>query len=108
MEATETLTRGPGLRLIMSDAEVDRDTVEHVAGLARIDLSDAQIEQFRDEFAAILQYFDRLDEVPETDQPAGPDAELREDEVRESLSQSEALANAADTEDGYFKGPRVS
>jgi aspartyl-tRNA(Asn)/glutamyl-tRNA(Gln) amidotransferase subunit C len=33
---------------------------------------------------------------------------MRPDEVREGLSQEEALRNASETEDGYFKGPRVS
>jgi aspartyl-tRNA(Asn)/glutamyl-tRNA(Gln) amidotransferase subunit C len=33
---------------------------------------------------------------------------LRPDEVEDCLSQDEALSNAADTEDGKFKGPRVS
>jgi aspartyl-tRNA(Asn)/glutamyl-tRNA(Gln) amidotransferase subunit C len=33
---------------------------------------------------------------------------MRPDEVREALSQEEALENAPETEDGYFKGPRVS
>jgi aspartyl-tRNA(Asn)/glutamyl-tRNA(Gln) amidotransferase subunit C len=33
---------------------------------------------------------------------------MRPDEVREGLSQEEALRNAPETEDGYFKGPSVS
>ena len=33
---------------------------------------------------------------------------MREDEVESGLTQAEALANAAETEDGFFKGPKVS
>ncbi len=33
---------------------------------------------------------------------------MRPDETRDGLSQEEALSNAAETEDGFFKGPRVS
>ncbi len=87
---------------------VDDAEVEHVASLARIDLDEEEIELFAAQFADILEYFEALDDVPEVD----PDAELanvmRPDEVREGLTQEEALSNAPETEDGYFKGPRVS
>ena len=87
---------------------VDDAEVEHVASLARIDLDNEEIELFAAQFADILEYFEALDAVPEVD----PDAELanvmRPDEVREGLTQEEALSNAPETEDGYFKGPRVS
>jgi aspartyl-tRNA(Asn)/glutamyl-tRNA(Gln) amidotransferase subunit C len=87
---------------------VDPETVDHVASLARIDLDAAERERFAEQFAAILEHFETLDEVPEVD--AEPDLVnvLREDEVRESLPRSAALANAAETEDGKFKGPNVS
>ncbi|PSP75952.1 Asp-tRNA(Asn)/Glu-tRNA(Gln) amidotransferase GatCAB subunit C [Halobacteriales archaeon QS_3_64_16] len=82
--------------------------VRHVAGLARVDVAEDESERFAEQFVAILEYFETLDEVPETD--AEPDLTnvLRADEVRDGLSQEEALRNAPETEDGYFKGPRVS
>lgn len=92
----------------MSEPDVDEERVRHVATLARVDLSDDDVERFQSEFADILGYFDRLDEVPDVDPTDDQENVLRPDEVRSSLSQEEALYNAEDAEDGYFKGPPVS
>ena len=87
---------------------VDDEEVRHVAKLARIDLDDEEVERFTGQFAEILDHFEALDDVPEVD----PDPELanvmRPDEVEAGLTQAEALRNAPETEDGYFKGPNVS
>lgn len=87
---------------------VDPDEVRHVASLARIDLDDAEVEQFAGQFADILAYFDTLDEVPAVDSEADLTNVFRPDQDREGLTQDQALANAAETEDGYFRGPPVS
>ena len=91
-----------------TDGRVDPDAVQHVADLARVAIDDEEAEAFAAEFADILDYFETLDEVPDVE--AEPDLVnvMRPDEVREGLSQEEALATADETEDGYFKGPRVS
>jgi len=93
-----------------SDLPVSPAEVEHVAELARIDLDDldAGREAFAREFAEILAYFETLDDVPAVDREADLVNVMREDEARDGLSQAEALANAPETEDGRFKGPRVS
>ena len=87
---------------------VDPDEVRHVAGLARIDLADDEVDAFAEQFAEILAYFDTIDEVPEVD--AEPDLVnvMRPDERAVGLDQAAALENAPETEDGYFKGPPVS
>ncbi|PSP78459.1 Asp-tRNA(Asn)/Glu-tRNA(Gln) amidotransferase GatCAB subunit C [Halobacteriales archaeon QS_1_68_20] len=92
----------------MSDTSVDPEEVRHVADLARVDLDEDDVERFAEQFGDILAYFETLDEVPEVE--AEPDLVnvMRSDEVGECLSQEEALANAPETEDGYFKGPNVS
>jgi aspartyl-tRNA(Asn)/glutamyl-tRNA(Gln) amidotransferase subunit C len=92
----------------MSDNAVEREAVEHVADLARVDLDDAEVERFTEQFGEILAAFEALDEVPETDRDAELTNVMRPDEVREGLSQAEALQNAPDSEDGQFKGPKVS
>ncbi|MFB6269148.1 MAG: Asp-tRNA(Asn)/Glu-tRNA(Gln) amidotransferase subunit GatC [Halobacterium sp.] len=91
----------------MSDS-VDADEVEHVADLARVALDDDEVAEFADQFGDILAHFEALEEVPEVE--AEPDLVnvMRADEVEESLSQDEALENAEETEDGRFKGPKVS
>lgn len=90
-------------------SELGRTDVEHIADLARIDIDEGEAEEFVEEFNDILTYFDALDEVPD-DVEHEDDLEnvLRDDEVRQSLSQEEAIRNASETEDGYVRGPRVS
>ena len=92
----------------MSETPVDPDDVRHVADLARIDLDEDEVDRFTVQFADILSYFDALDDVPEVDTEADLVNVMREDEGRDGLSQEEALQNAPETEDGYFKGPSVS
>jgi aspartyl-tRNA(Asn)/glutamyl-tRNA(Gln) amidotransferase subunit C len=92
-----------------ADAEtVDADTVEHVAGLARVAITGDEREQFAEQFADILAYFETLDEVPQVEDEPDLTNVMRPDEVRESLDQETALQNATEAEDGRFKGPRVS
>jgi len=92
----------------MSDPAVDPEEVRHVADLARVDLADDEIERFTEQFGDILDAFEALDDVPETEREAELSNVMRPDETRESLSQDEALQNASDTEEGQFKGPKVS
>jgi aspartyl-tRNA(Asn)/glutamyl-tRNA(Gln) amidotransferase subunit C len=92
----------------MSETPVDAEEVEHVAELARVDLADDEVDAFTTQFAEILEYFEALDEVPEVESEADLVNVMRPDEVTDGLDQAEALQNAEETEDGYFKGPRVS
>ena len=89
-------------------ADVDDEEVRHVASLARVDLEEAEVERFAAQFADILEYFEALEEVPDVDADAELANVMRPDEIREGLTQEEALRNAPETEDGYFVGPRVS
>jgi aspartyl-tRNA(Asn)/glutamyl-tRNA(Gln) amidotransferase subunit C len=88
---------------------LNADDVRHVAELARVDVTDDEAEEFVEGFNDVLGYFETLDDVPD-DVEAEDDFEnvMRADEPRPSLSQGDALENAEDTEDGYFKGPSVS
>ena len=92
----------------MSETPVDADEVEHVAELARVDLDADEVDAFAAQFAEILEYFEALDEVPEVESEDELVNVMREDEVEPCLEQAEALRNAPETEDGFFKGPRVS
>jgi aspartyl-tRNA(Asn)/glutamyl-tRNA(Gln) amidotransferase subunit C len=96
----------------MSDDEtapqVDPETVRHVAALARIDLDDEEVERFTGRFAEILEHFETIEEVPSVDREADLTNVMRPDEQRACLDQADALRNAAESEDGYFKGPNVS
>jgi aspartyl-tRNA(Asn)/glutamyl-tRNA(Gln) amidotransferase subunit C len=92
----------------MSEPAVDPEDVRHVADLARVDLTDEEVERFTDQFVEILDAFEAIESVPEVEPQADLANVMRADEERASLDQDEALANAPEAEDGYFKGPRVS
>lgn len=87
---------------------VSESDVEHIAELADIGISREELAEFTGQFNEILAYFDILDQVE-----AGGAWEqdlanvFREDDPEPSLSQEEVLANARQTEDGFFRAPRV-
>lgn len=85
-----------------------REEVQHVAWLARLQLTDEEIETFREHLSAILEYAQMLMDIDVSDVP--PTATvlpmrnvMREDEVRPSLPRDVVLANAPDKQDGYFR-----
>ncbi|MEX0833358.1 MAG: Asp-tRNA(Asn)/Glu-tRNA(Gln) amidotransferase subunit GatC [Actinomycetota bacterium] len=86
--------------------------VEHVARLARLQLSADEKERLREQLGLILEHAAKVGEVAADDVPptayAIPRSNvLRPDEVEPSLSHEEALAGAPEVEDGRFKVPRI-
>ena len=86
--------------------------VEHVARLARLELTDEEKERMRAQLDSILTYIDKLNELDTS--AVEPTSHVlpmmnifRDDEVRPSLSQEEALANAPDRQDLFFRVPRI-
>lgn len=91
---------------------LDRAAVDHVARLARLDLSDDERDRMQKELTGILAHADKiqeldLDGVPPTSHALPLSNVLRPDEVRPSLPQQEALSNAPRWEDGRFRVPRI-
>ena len=75
------------LFLAISDMTLTSDEVRHIAQLARLKLSDAEVEKFGTQLTDILQWIDMLNEVDtdgveETSQVTGLENVVREDEVR--------------------------
>ena len=92
--------------------EIGREEVLHVAKLARLALSDEEVERFRGQLSAILEAVGKVSEldlegVPPTSHPLDLVNVLAEDEPVPSLARDEALANAPDPEDGFFGVPAV-
>jgi aspartyl-tRNA(Asn)/glutamyl-tRNA(Gln) amidotransferase subunit C len=82
--------------------------VEHVARLARLRLSPAELEKMRDQLSNILDHFQMLQQIdvstaPPTAQVTDLVNVLREDEIRPSLPHEQALANAPEQQDGMFR-----
>ena len=89
---------------------ISRDEVLHVARLARLALTEEELDRFAGQLDAILEAVGKvaeldLAEVEPTLHPLALSNVLAEDEPRPSLSVEEALANAPDSEDGAFRVP---
>lgn len=86
--------------------------VEHVAKLARLELSEEEKQKFTEQLNAILKYAEKLNEldtdnVEPTSHPMPLSNVMREDVSRPSLPIEKVLLNAPDEEDGQIKVPAV-
>lgn len=87
--------------------------VEHVADLARLQLSREELERLSTQLSRILAYMEELNAIETAGVPgttsvvAGAVNVLREDEIRPSLSQAHALSNAPEAVDGLFQVPQI-
>ena len=92
--------------------KLSRERVEHIADLAKLDLSDDEITRYQAQLSAILEHFEQLQERETAETP--PTATVRPlrsvtrvDEVEMPLEQAEALKNAPEADGGCFKVPGV-
>ena len=88
--------------------KLSREEVLHIARLARLGLTEAELEKFREQLSNILENFEILRQVDTTDVP--PTAQsialhnvMREDEITPSLPPSDILANAPRREGDCFR-----
>jgi aspartyl-tRNA(Asn)/glutamyl-tRNA(Gln) amidotransferase subunit C len=93
-------------------SRLTRADVEHVAQLARLALTDDEIEHFTAQLEVILEHAAQIaaldtHDVPPTAHPLPVVNVLRADEVRPSLPRDEVLAMAPASEDGRFRVPRI-
>ncbi len=91
---------------------ISRKEVEHVAGLARLTLTPAQVETYAAHMSEILKYMEKLDEVDTTGlEPTYHAVEtknvFREDEVIRRITREEALANAPEADTETILVPKV-
>ncbi len=92
--------------------EINKELIEHVAEIARLKLTDKEIEKFSKEIRDIIDVFSKIDKVDakniETSlQPVELKNMLREDKEEKTFTQEEALSLSEHKKDGYFKGPRA-
>jgi aspartyl-tRNA(Asn)/glutamyl-tRNA(Gln) amidotransferase subunit C len=88
------------------------EQVEEIAGLARLELTKQEKERFRVQLSAILDFAATLQQldtsgVPPTASVTGLEGVMRDDVIEASLTQTEALANAPETESGFVVVPAV-
>jgi aspartyl-tRNA(Asn)/glutamyl-tRNA(Gln) amidotransferase subunit C len=89
---------------------IELEQVLHVAKLARLRLSDEEVERMAGELSGILEHVDRigeldLDEVPPTSHVVELENVLRPDEPRPSWPREAVLEQAPDPADGAFRVP---
>jgi len=89
---------------------IDRDQVLHVARLARLELSEEELERMSSELSGILEHVERMNEldlegVEPTSHVVALENVLRPDEPRPSLPREEALEPAPDPAQGAFRVP---
>lgn len=93
-------------------ADISKEQVKHVAHLARLAVTDEEVEKMADELSAIIGYAEQLNEL-DTDgvEPTTHVLDLknvmRKDEPKEWITHEEAMKNAPDQKDGQFRVPSI-
>lgn len=93
-------------------SQIDLATVQHVATLSRLALSEEELKLFQTQLSNILEYIDKLKaldtrNVEPLSHPLGLRNVFREDEVKPSAPRDEALSNAPAKTDEAYKVPVV-
>lgn len=84
--------------------------IAHLARLARLDLSETEMDHYREQLGVILEHAAKVQSLegePEVEvaHPLGFVNAFRPDEVRDSLDRDEVLSQAPESSDGYFVAP---
>lgn len=92
--------------------KISKEMVKHIAMLSRLEFQENEIELYGEQLSRILDYVDKLNEVnTEGVEPTSHVLSLnnvfREDIVKASLSREEALRNAPDSTDKFFRVPKI-
>ncbi len=88
--------------------KLSREEVLHIAALAKVGVTEEDVEKLREQLSNILENFEVLQKLDTTNvrptaQPNALQNVIMSDEVRPSLNQEEVLANAPQREDEFFK-----
>ena len=92
--------------------KIDEAQVRKVAKLSRLDLTEAEVEEFTGQLSAILEYMEKMNELDTSGvEPLAHCLPLsnvfREDCVKESLGTEKALSNAPQRDGEFFKVPKI-
>ncbi|MBS4882219.1 Asp-tRNA(Asn)/Glu-tRNA(Gln) amidotransferase subunit GatC [uncultured Peptoniphilus sp.] len=87
---------------------MNKEDIRHIADIAQIDFTDEELDKFAPSFDENIELVNKIKEidtegVEKVFQVNGTENNIREDKTGESLSQEEALENAATKKYGYFK-----
>ncbi len=93
-------------------ADISKEQVKHVAHLARLAVTEDEADLFTDQLSSIIDYAEQLNEldtegVEPTTHVMDLKNVLRKDEPKEWISKEDALKNAPDKQNGYFRVPSI-
>lgn len=88
------------------------EQVQHIANLARLELTDEELARYREQISTILDHFKALqaidtEAVPPTSNISTFDSTLRTDQPRSGLDLDDLLRNAPDTDEHQFRVPPI-
>jgi aspartyl-tRNA(Asn)/glutamyl-tRNA(Gln) amidotransferase subunit C len=91
---------------------VSIEEVKHIAQLAKLKFTDEELQDFTHSFNDILQYMEMLNRVdtvnvPPLSHPVEMTNVFRDDVLKQSVTTEEALKNAPDSDEEFFKVPKV-
>jgi aspartyl-tRNA(Asn)/glutamyl-tRNA(Gln) amidotransferase subunit C len=90
---------------------ITQETVEHVAKLARLELTPDEAQRYTQDLGKIISLVDQLNEVDlsqiEVPLQSGQPTVFREDKGVREFSRDELMANATNEEDGFFRVPKI-
>lgn len=92
--------------------EITKEQVKRMADLAHLAVTEEEVEAYQEKLQSMLTYVDQLselntDDVEPTTHVLHQTNVFREDVQKQTITQEEALKNAPDKQDGYFKVPPI-
>ena len=92
---------------------ITKEEIKKIASLAKINISDDELDNYSDQISKILQYMSTLNDADTSkvdefsNQLFNNNQSLREDEIEKSLDRDEVLKLAPDSDGVYFKVPKI-
>lgn len=92
---------------------ITKEDVKHVAKLARLELTEEEIEKYSTQLGSILEYVQQMNEVDTTGIEPMPHAipvtnVMRDDVVKYEQTKEELMKNAPYEENGFFRVPKIN
>lgn len=92
--------------------KISKELIDTLSRLAKINLNEEQVEKYTKDLSSVMGYMEEIknldvSNIQETSRIAKEENVLREDIVKQSLDQKEALKNCKNTHNGYFLVPQI-
>ncbi len=92
--------------------KIDKELIEKIAKISRLNLTEKDKEEFIKDFKDILEIFSKINKVDTNNielsvQPIKIENVFREDKIKKSLDEKEVFLNSEHKEKEFFKGPRI-